>query len=241
VRQAIFLAKSGDLERAEETLLAGLSVLPEEGLILGQLGWLYKSWQPTPRATDARAHFARAVELGSGNVQLFRHWVEMERMEEQWSKAIDLGSAALQEYPGDQYLKYLTGYAHWRRGAELLQQFQPIGLGDYVRAESLLGDAVIPSAEIEDPRDRITNSKAFNALTRCLADHIRSLVSSRDPEDTQEVGRLRSRLGVELTRWRSESPGDPYGQEAIARLSDVAWLGATPPSPSGESDNSGGR
>lgn len=228
LRQAIFLAKSGDQDRAEETLQAGLNVMPEEGALLGQLGWLYKSWQPSARATDARAQFARAVELGAATVELYRHWVEMERMEEQWSRAIELGDIALQKYPDDQYLTYLTGYAHWRRGYELLQQVQPIGLADYRLAAQRLRRAILPGDRL-DARDRITNSKAFSALCRCLADHVGALVATRDPENAAEIARVRAELRTELTRWKERHPSDPYATEAVGRLSDVAWLDAVPP------------
>lgn len=217
-RQAVFMMKSGDQERAEQTLLAGLDTLPEEASLVGQLAWLYKSWRPQARVTDARLRFERAEALGGDNALLYGHWIEMERGEGQWSRAIEIAATALAKYPADAFLAYQAGYAHWRFGQELTRQLQSRGIDEFDDARRILRKGLEGAPRSLDRRDLVTRSKAFNALSRCIVDELHALLAARDPEHARKIAGLRAELKETLDRWVAEHPHEPLASESAARF-----------------------
>jgi tetratricopeptide (TPR) repeat protein len=222
VRQAVVFVKADRHEDAERTLLEALGHFPEDHVLLGQLGWVCKAWKPAPRLAEARSYFARAKEMGSGNPEMYRHWMEIERSEEQWSAAIAVGEDALSRNPGDQTLRYQFGYARLRFSQDLAKQVSARAPEEAARAAEALEAAIVDPELLRDGRARLTNSKAYRALVHALVDLQR--YASDDPAFTSRRNALRRRLTDLIKRWNAEHPGDPYAtfeRENLRRWHDA--------------------
>jgi len=215
VRQARILSQAGRDSEAEATLRAGLDEFPEDPLLIGQLAVVYKMWHPKPRVTDARASFERARDLGSNDPALYSHWIEMERSLEQWSAAAKIGMEALQRVPDDQYVRYQTGYVTWQHARVQRRQFNEGALRTLEEGIRILRSAILDPADLPTNLSRLTNAKAFRAVTYALADDLRfRLDDGLSPSDRSVVS---TRKGLEevLERWEKEHPDD-Y-RPAVAR------------------------
>ena len=97
ISQATSLVKMDKHIEAEETLLKAQSAYPEHPDIHGVLGWVYKSWKPEPRYTDARIQFTRAYELHSSKEELYKHWSELERDQHRFLASAEAAEKGLGE------------------------------------------------------------------------------------------------------------------------------------------------
>jgi tetratricopeptide (TPR) repeat protein len=118
IRRANVLVRSREADKAEATLHSALGLRPNQPDLLGFLGWVYKAWVPR-RLTDARESFARAHKLGCKNVDMYRHWAQMELEEREWGKAAEAAEMGLEASGEIVPLSYLAGYARSRLGREL--------------------------------------------------------------------------------------------------------------------------
>jgi tetratricopeptide (TPR) repeat protein len=216
VRQAVVLVKADRHDEAERTLLQGLEQFPEDYVLLGQLGWVCKVWKPVARLAEARAYFSRARDMGSRDAEMYRHWMEIERTEEQWSAAIAIGEDALDRVPGDQTLQYQLGYALLRFSEELAKQVSSRAPELARRAAENLEAAIVDPAQLPTGRARLTNSKAFRALAHALVDLMK--YAGSDPAMEARVRALRARLTSVIERWSAEHPGDGYARYERDRL-----------------------
>ncbi len=118
IRQAIFLEKTSKYEEAEHLLLNALDKYSSNPDLIGVLGKIYKSWQPS-RITDAREKFNRAWQLKSSKIEMYEHWWLMEIKEREWTKAAKAADNGLGILRNNRKLLYLSGYAHSRLAKEL--------------------------------------------------------------------------------------------------------------------------
>ncbi len=120
-RQAIALARQGNHADAEKTLKAGLDEFPNMPALLGQLGWVYKVWQPTPRVQDARECFRRAADLKAAEPEMFRHWCDLETKANEWNEAARVIERAMAAFPEDTEFVQFAGYVYTRLAQDLLR------------------------------------------------------------------------------------------------------------------------
>ena len=217
VRQAVFLVMSDRHQEAEATLLAGLRDFPEDRALLGQLAWVYKSWKPNSRITDARALFERARDLGSTDPQMFRHWVEMERALEQWSVAAGVADTGLERAGNDQTLRYQAGYAHLRLAREMAPGASA-AIEEVRKAINHLRIAILDPEQLSGAKARLTNSKAYRSLCYALYEEMVQLERRRGPADKSRIEHLGDELIATVEAWQSEHPEDTYADDMAARL-----------------------
>ena len=129
IRQASSFVKLDRHTDAESTLLHALDLYPENADLQGSLGWVYKSWKPKPRYTDARNHFVRAADLKSSKEDMYRHWWEMERGQSEWTSAASAAERGLELFSSSEQLAFMAGQARSQLAKDLYQQAQ------YSRAE----------------------------------------------------------------------------------------------------------
>lgn len=129
IRHAVSLVKLDRHAEAEKTLLQGQDLHPESSDMSGTLGWVYKTWKPQARTTDARTQFARAAQLKSSKEDTYRHWWEMEQWQGEWTSAAEAAEMGLGVIGSSVRLSFMAGYARSRLAKDLYQQAQ------YSRAE----------------------------------------------------------------------------------------------------------
>jgi hypothetical protein len=160
--------------------------------------------------------------MGSRNPEMFRHWLEIERSEEQWTAAIAVGEEAIERGAGDQTLQYQVGYARLRFSQELAKQVSARAPDEAALAVEALERAIIDPESLPDSRARLTNSKAFRALAHALVDLQR--YAGDDPQSASRKRALRRRLSELINRWNAEHPGDPYAtyeRDSLRRWHDA--------------------
>jgi tetratricopeptide (TPR) repeat protein len=118
IRQAVFLAKANEFSKAEETIRSVLNSEPNNPDLIGALGYIYKCWRPK-RFTDARQQFERAVQLKCRRVDPYRHWIQLEMGEKEWTNAFRVAEQGVKYIPDCAELLYWAGYAHSKLGREL--------------------------------------------------------------------------------------------------------------------------
>lgn len=218
VRQAVFLVSADRHLEAEATLEAGLHEYPDDRTLLGYSAWVYKSWKPSPRTTDARARFERARDLGSTDSQMFRHWVEMERALEQWSVASAVADLGLERAGDDQTLRYQAGYAHLQLARQMGQRREKATIDEVRKAINHLRIAILDPEKLTNYRARLTNSKAYRALCYALYEEMVQLRARRGPADESRIRYLGDELIRSVQRWQAEHPDDTYAEDMAARL-----------------------
>jgi tetratricopeptide (TPR) repeat protein len=224
VRQARVLSQSGRHEEAEATLKVGLEELPENPVLIGQLGIVYKMWTPKPRVTDARQQFSRARDLASRDPSMYWHWIEMERTLNQWSVAAEIGLDAIKRVPDDQFVRYQTGYALWQQSRQLHRQLEERTVPVLRQAITILRSAVVDPERLTSGSSRLTNSKAYRALTYAFADLVRYLLEERRADDDRTLVGAQRGLSKTLVAWETEHPEDQY--PSLARADVRTYLPA---------------
>lgn len=218
VRQAIMLGRGGRHDEAELTLLAGLEKFPEDPVLIGQLGVVYKTWRPVARLTDAREKFKRAYELGSTDPSLFWNWIELERREEQWGAALRAAEKAHERVPNDQYSTYQSGYVKWRAAQSLRRRLDSSAADVLADAIRTLRRAIVSPEKVTSAISRDTNAKAFFALAYALSDVVRYRLSDGFADGDRGVDKARVDLDAILTRWANEHPEDEKSRQVRSEL-----------------------
>lgn len=118
IRKAILLVRIEQQEDAETLIVRGSEKHPNDPNLLGILGFIYKAWRP-PRRTDAREKFTRALQLKSRDKEMYKHWVQMELADREWSLAASAAESGLRLLHNNPMLHYFAGYAKSRLGKEL--------------------------------------------------------------------------------------------------------------------------
>ena len=215
IRHAVSQVKLDAHGDAENTISEALALYPENADLHGMLGWVYKSWRPHPRYTDARAQFSRAADLKCSNEETYRHWGDMEASQREWSSAAVAAEQGLEVIGKSQRLSFLAGLAKSRLSQDLFQQAQ------YSRAEQEAEEAEghLKNAFLEmdalEQGDYQFQSKVHRAMVinyECLV-RIRQRQGSSGGES--HFLRLMARS---LDRWRNEHPDDNHASSERQRL-----------------------
>jgi tetratricopeptide (TPR) repeat protein len=200
VRQAVLKQKQGDFEGAEKLLLKSLDVFPNHPVLVGFLGWVYKTWAP-PRITEARELFRRADSLGGGDLQMYRHWAEMEGKQGDWGTAAVVAEKGSTKEPTNKDLLFAAGYARSRYARVLLQTAQVVGARqEFEKARNHLALALTPADELPT-HGRAVNAKVYRAIV---------LVCEK-LGDSDELYRF-------FEMWAAEHPDDPDVESERGRL-----------------------
>ena len=215
IRQAVSQSKLNNHGEAENTLWQALELFPENADLHGMLGWVYKSWKPHPRYTDARTHFSRAADLKCSNEETYRHWCDMEANQKEWSSATAVAERGLEVIGKSQRLSFLAGFTKSRLAQDLFQQAQ------YSRAEQELDKAEshLKSAflELDDLKQGgyQFQSKVHRAMVINYEHRVRICQRQQDSRGESRFLRL---MGRALDRWRNEHPDDSYASSERQRL-----------------------
>lgn len=111
IRQASFLIRGGDFDKAESVLVRARDAEPANAEVHGFLGYLYKQWTPR-RVTDARDAFRRAAELRTRKRDTYFHWIRVELDQKEAGVACEAADAGLKNIPGNRTLLYWGGRAY---------------------------------------------------------------------------------------------------------------------------------
>ena len=215
IRQAVSQAKLNKHGEAENTLWQALDLFPENAELHGMLGWVYKSWKPHPRYTDARAHFLRAADLKCSEAETYRHWCDMEASQREWSSAAVAAERGLEVIGKSQRLSFLAGFTKSRLAQDLFKQAQ------YSRAEQEVDKAEshLKSAfwELDDLKQGgyQFQSKVHRAMVINYEHRVRICQRQQDSRGENRFLRLMARA---LDRWRNEHPDDSYASSERQRL-----------------------
>lgn len=215
IRQAVTQVKLDEHANAEETLLEALNSYPENTDLLGTLGWVYKTWNPRPRRTDARNRFARAAELKSSKEDTYRHWWEMERDQHEWSSAAEAAETGLANISDSERLSFMAGFARSQFAKDLYQQAQySRAERESVRAETHLRKALLDLEEVG-----IGEYRFHSSVHRATVINYEYLVRiSRFQGDMGREGHFLRLLSQALGRWENEHPNDPNTLSEKQRL-----------------------
>ncbi|MGH7643261.1 MAG: hypothetical protein ACRENX_09690 [Candidatus Dormibacteria bacterium] len=200
-RQSTVYAHGGLSEKAEELLIGALGgPYPEHPRVLAQLGWLYRTWRPTPRIVDARNFFKRAFEMGNVVPNTYVSWTEMELYDGNVSAAVDAANHGL-EICGrrDPRLLRVAALAASRHAAEMRSMFQEGTASSTGRRAYELYLAALAAAAAS-PVDDAELSRIFSGLVR--------------------AGRMvgeRAQADAYLTAWGERLPDDPYFRAEAAK------------------------
>ena len=104
--------------RAEQLLKNALFKYPNDPNLLAFLAWVYKASEP-PRIADARENFRRSSELKCKNVEMYKHWAQMEGEQREWTKAAEAAERGLKWNADNRELLYAAGYARSRHARDL--------------------------------------------------------------------------------------------------------------------------
>jgi tetratricopeptide (TPR) repeat protein len=174
IRQALFLTRNNEHEKAEELLQLALKKAPNDPDLTGFLGGVYKNWNPS-RVTDARETYKRAWQLRCASENTYRHWAQMEIDDEEWTKAYDAAEKGLQILGNTRRLLYLSGYARSRYARELTSRAQNAEAHVQVDiAQRNLKQALRPADALRSWEDHKLNSDIYRALVLNL-EHLRQI------------------------------------------------------------------
>jgi hypothetical protein len=218
VRQAVFLIRTGEFSKAEETVQTALKVQPNNPDLIGALGYVYKSWRPQ-RTTDARQQFARAAQLKCKRLDPYRQWIQMEIQGREWTNAGKAAAHGLKNLPGSAELMYWEGYAHSRLGKELLGGLiLERARTELELASSLLQSALRPPENLTGSQERQLNSMCYQAVV-INYDSLAELADLEDLKGLHQRDPFKSKREyvskVEqfLTDWTAEHPDDPFAEK----------------------------
>ena len=214
-RQAVSLAKLGDFESAEATMLTALEIYPEIADLHGTLGWIYKTWIPTARYTDARERFARAAELKAKRDDTYWHWSHMEQKQSEWTAAAQAAEKGIEFVRFPERLHYMAGFSQSRLAQDLYQQAQyGRAKQEAAAAESHLDAALVNMKDLENGQyefhSRVYRAKAINHEYLVLISQ-----AQRDAGSERRYLRLLSRT---MEAWRSEHPYDRNANSECQRI-----------------------
>ena len=218
IRQAISFVKLGRHSDAETTLLHAIDLYSENADLYGTLGWVYKSWQPQIRYTDALKRFARAAELKSPKEDAYRHWSEMLRGRAEWTSAAEAAEKGLKILGSSEELAYAAGLSRSQLAKDLYQQAQ------YGRAEQEANKAEVHLKAALLDLDEVENGKFIlhNRIHRAMVINYERLVLIRkSQQDLGGEGHFLRLLARSLNRWINEHPGDVYASSEMQRLVHV--------------------
>ena len=226
IQLAVSQGKLGQHKEAEATMLQALEDYPENADLHGQLGRVYKFWQPNPRITDARIRFSRAAELKSSKEEMYWHWAHMESNGSEWTSAAAAAEKGLESIVEAPRLSSIAGYACSRLARDLHQQTQ-YSRADHEarRAEAHLRNALMDIDDIEQGHFRFQGRDH-----RAMAINYELLI---------EINRALRERGAEfhftrllancLNRWNRERPGDSAAisekERSLRRYPELASYG----------------
>ena len=215
IRQAVSLVKLNRHPEAESTLLQAIGLFPENADLHGSLGWVYKSWPPKPRYTDARNCFIRAADLKSSTQDMYWHWAGMEQAQFEWTAAALAAERGLEILPTSEDLAYKAGLARSQLAKDLYQQAQYSRAEQEAhKAEAHLGMALLDLDEVSNGRYRF-HSGVHRAIVINYEHRVRIRRLQHDDRGIEHFLRL---LGDSLRRWKNEHPADPNASSEQLRL-----------------------
>ncbi len=219
IRQAVSLVKLKRHPDAESTLLQAIELFPETADLHGSLGWVYKSWRPTARYTDARDSFTRASDLKSSRQDMYWHWAGMEQSQSEWTAAAQAAERGLEILPDSEDLEYKAGLARSQLAKDLYGQAQYGRAEQEARkAETHLKAALLDLEDVENGRYQF-HSDVHRAIVINYEHLVRVRRSERDDGGAAHYIRV---LGNALHQWKNEHPGDPNASSEEQRL--IYWF-----------------
>ena len=215
IRQAVTQVKLDEHTGAQETLLEALRLYPENADLHGTLGWVYKSWNPTPRRADARQQFVRAAELKGSKEDTYRHWWVMEKELMEWTSAAEAAELGIESIPSSELLSYMAGFARSQLAKDLLQQAQYNRAEQEAnKAEMHLKKALIDLDEVS-PGQYQFHGSIHRAIVLNYENQVRICQFQQDERQERRFVRLLFRA---LRRWANEHPNDPNAHSEKQRL-----------------------
>jgi tetratricopeptide (TPR) repeat protein len=201
IRQATLLVRGDEHEKAEVILKQALTRLPEDPGFTAFLGWVYKSWKPQPRLTDARERFERAHQLRWNHPEMYTHWVEMEIDALEWSRAADAAYRGFKRCK-DAHFAYLAGRANSMLGRELLQSMNSDKAKKHFETAQQQFEESIAAAPSDAVPRRLLRAVALNSDALGDADRVYRFFAfwnQRAPQDPQ-LATERARLSRKYPR-----------------------------------------
>ena len=217
IRQAVSQVKLDRHEDAERTLVQALDRYPEDPDLHGNLGWVYKNWQPNPKITDARQRFERAAQFSSTSEEMYRHWSEMEVRQSEWTSAAVAAETGLAAIGSSDILSLSAGYARSRLARDLYQQtLYPRADQEARAAESHLKSALTDLDNVETGQYQLHN-RVHRAIVINYEQLARISRAQRDSSGETHFLRL---IANSWKRWANEHPGDLFVESEKERLLD---------------------
>lgn len=143
ITRASFFVREGKSIDAKDLVDKVLLKYPNNKDLIGFLGFIYKSWKPKRRLTDARDHFLRAARLGVTSEKIYKHWCLMEIEEQEWQKVIAAADKGLSILPRSRKLGYFKGTAMFAIGKESQAHFfQRQAKTEFLKARDVLDDGL---------------------------------------------------------------------------------------------------
>ncbi|MGI8669238.1 MAG: NB-ARC domain-containing protein [Aridibacter sp.] len=143
IRQAMLYIRNNEFELAKELIDKALNKYKNNPDLIGILGFIFKTWQPNKRITDARESFRRAAQLDSKKEDLFKHWCEMELDENEWENAIDVAKKGICVNPESKILHYYLAESYIRKGGNQQSSlFREKALKNFYQAREVLDSAL---------------------------------------------------------------------------------------------------
>lgn len=223
IRQAVSLVRLDKHQEAEETLLQALTLYQGNADLHGTLGWVYKSWKPQSRYTDATNQFARAADLKSRREETYRHWSDMLIRRSEWTSAAVAAERGLEVLHSSMELAYKAGLARSRLAQDLYQQAQYARAEqEALKAEAHLNEALTDLEDIETGQYQL-HSQVHRAIVLNYSHLIRIKEAqqrfgrneNRQKEESDNFLRL---LAESLDVWEKEHPDDYYVKSETQRL-----------------------
>ena len=210
-RQADVLARTGQLDKAEETLQRGLEQHPNHPRLYAALGQLYcYQWRPQ-RVVDARSAWQRAYELGATDWRMYQDWARLQAQLKEWQQMREAAERGIERVSEENSaLLQSAGYAASRLGQSLASSFNTTR----AQQEFVASDEFLKRA-IEVGR---TQGVASHFISRAYRAWVINAQAQGDP------GKITSRL----RHWLAWSPDDPVALEEVERqrkrIPEVAQL-----------------
>ncbi len=215
IRQAVTQVKLDQHSSAEETLLVALKTYAENSDLHGTLGWVYKTWSPNPRFTDARKQFIHAADLKSKKEDTYRHWWQMERGQLEWTSAASAAERGLEMISSSERLAYMAGFARSQSAKDLYQQAQySRAEQEAKKAEVHLKNALLDIDDVGQGQYQF-HSSIYRAMVINYEYLVRISQNQQDSGGERYFLRL---LDSSLRRWANEHPGDPNASSEKQRL-----------------------
>jgi tetratricopeptide (TPR) repeat protein len=201
IRQALFLTRSNEHEKAEELLHVAMKKAPNDPDLTGFLGYVYKNWNPA-RITDARETYRRAWQLRCAGENTYRHWAQMELDQEEWARAYEAAEKGIQILGNTRRLLYLSGYSRGRYARELASRAQTAEAKVQLDiAQRNLKQALRPADALRSREDHKLNSDVFRAL----------VLNCEQLRQIEEMKRY-------LDEWSAAQPDDAMARSERERL-----------------------